>query len=454
MRMRMTCPVVLLLVAAGSLFAGETVKDSPKLSDPRLQWWLDARFGMFLHWGTYSLAARHEWVKNYERIPDDVYQKYFNHFDPDLYNPREWAAAAKAAGMRYFVITTKHHEGFCLWDSKFTDYKATRTPYGKDLLKPMVEAFRAEGLKVGFYYSLLDWHHPDYIVDRRHPLREDQAAREKNKTRDMNRYVDYVENQLRELLTEFGPIDCLFLDFSFGGADGKGHKDWQSERLLKVIHELQPGCLVNDRLDLLDRPDGWDFRTPEQFMPRSWVSMDGLRVPWETCQTFSGSWGYYRDETTWKSPQQLIVMLIETVSKGGNLLLNVGPTGRGTFDDRAKERLAAMGDWMKLHSRSIYGCTAAPEEFKKPDNCLLTYNPKTRRLYVHVLVWPMGKLHFDGLKGKVAYAQLLNDASEVKFTENDAEELPGQMIAVEGVSFELPMLKPNVAVPVIELFLK
>lgn len=455
MTIKMAYPVVLSLVVASYVLAGEPVKESPKLSDPRMQWWLDARFGMFIHWGTYAQAARHEWVKNRERITDDVYQKYFDHFDPDLYNPREWAAAAKAAGMRYFVITTKHHEGFCLWDSKFTDYKATRTPYGKDLLKPMVEAFRAEGLRVGFYYSLLDWHHPDYTVDSKHPMRDDKSAREKNKSRDMKRYVDYMENQLRELLTDFGPIDCLFMDFSFPNKDdGKGRNDWQSERLLKVIRELQPGCLVNDRLDLMEQPDGWDFRTPEQFMPRSWVSMDDMRVPWETCQTFSGSWGYHRDENTWKTPQQLIVMLIETVSKGGNLLLNVGPTGRGTFDDRAKDRLAAMGDWTRLHGRAIYGCTAAPEEFKKPDNCLLTYNAKTKRLYLHVLTWPMGKLHFDGIAGKVAYAQMLNDASEVKFSESRGGSMAEQKGSINGITLDLPVLQPNVTVPVVELFLK
>ena len=356
--------------------------------------------------------------------------------------------------MRYFVITTKHHEGFCLWDSKFTDYKVTNTPYGKDLIRPMVEAFRAEGLRVGFYYSLLDWHHPDYTVDSCHPMRDNKEEREKNKSRDMKRYVDYVENQLRELLTQFGPIDCLFLDFSFPGDDGKGRKDWQSERLLKLIRELQPNCLINDRLDLLDRPDGWDFRTPEQFMPRAWVSMDGRRVPWETCQTFSGSWGYHRDEATWKSPQQLIVMLIETVSKGGNLLLNVGPTARGTFDDRALERLAAIGEWMRLHGRSIYGCTAAPEEFRKPDNCLLTWNPKTRRLYLHVLVWPMGKLHFDGIADKVAYAQLLNDASEVKFSRAEGGAWMSANSPVEGITLDLPVRQPNVVVPVVGLFLK
>jgi alpha-L-fucosidase len=434
--------------------AAEPPKDSPKLSDERMQWWLDARFGMFIHWGTYSLAGRHEWVKCNEHISDEAYQQYFDHFDPDLYNPREWARVAKQAGMRYFVITTKHHEGFCLWDSKFTDYKVTNTPYGKDLIKPMVEAFRAEGLHVGFYYSLLDWHHPDYRFDRHHPMWNNEQAREQGKKRDMNRYVDYMENQLRELLTQYGPIECLFLDFSWEGAEGKNRKDWQSERLLKVIRELQPNCLVNDRLDLLDRPDGWDFRTPEQVMPESWVTMDGLRVPWETCQTFIGSWGYYRDEMSWKSPQQLIVMLIETVSKGGNLLLNVGPTGRGTFDDRAIERLTAMGDWMRLHSRSIYGCTAAPAEFPRPDNCLLTYNPKTKRLYVHILTWPMNVLHLNGLKDKVAYAQLLNDGSEVRFSNNQGAWMADQQNTSGSITLQLPVHQPNTVVPVVELFLK
>ena len=157
-----------------------------------------------------------------------------------------------------------------------------------------------------------------------------------------------------------------------------------------MIRELQPNIIINDRLDLLDVPGGWDFRTPEQFMPREWVTMNGQKVPWETCQTFSGTWGYHRDEATWKSVRQLVTMLIEVVSKGGNLLLNVGPTARGTFDDRALDRLKGIGNWMSLHGRSIYGCTQAPAEFPKPPNCLLTYNPATKRLYVHVLEWPMG----------------------------------------------------------------
>ncbi|MDZ7369739.1 MAG: alpha-L-fucosidase [candidate division KSB1 bacterium] len=439
--------VFLLLVI--SLSAKEW-SETPEQKAQRMQWWTEARFGMFIHWGLYAMAARHEWVKSHERISNEDYRKYFDLWYPDLYNPSEWAKAAKRAGMRYFVVTTKHHEGFCLWDSKYTDYKATNTPWGKDLLRPMVEAFRAEGLKVGFYYSLIDWHHPDFTVDRFHPMRDNPQERAKNKNRDMKRYAEYVYNQVKELMTEFGTIDCLFLDFSYPGDDGKGRNDWQSERLVRMIRELQPNIIINDRADLLDKPWGWDFRTPEQFMPREWVKVDGKPVPWETCQTFSGSWGYHRDEDTWKTPRQLVTMLIETVSKGGNLLLNVGPTARGTFDDRALSRLQAIGQWMDLHNRSIYGCTAAPQGFKTPQNCFLTYNPKTNRLYVHVLEWPFSGLHLEGYAGKIKYAQLLNDGSEITFSENQSGEVGDR----EVVTLHLPVKQPSVIVPVIELFLK
>jgi alpha-L-fucosidase len=447
-----------LLIVFAQARASQT-QETEAQREARMKWWTQARFGMFIHWGLYALPARHEWVKNQEQITDEEYQKYFDHFNPDLFNPKEWARAAKQAGVKYFVITTKHHEGFCLWDSKYTDYKATKTPYGKDLIKAMVKAFREEGLRVGFYHSLLDWHHPEYPVDKFHPMFNNQAFRKKAKNGDIKKYAQYLHNQVRELLTEYGPIDCLFMDFSFPGENGKGRADWQSEKLLKMIRKLQPNIIINDRLDLLDVPGGWDYRTPEQFMPREWVTMNGKRVPWETCQTFSGSWGYYRDEATWKSVRQLVVMLIETVSKGGNLLLNVGPTARGTFDYRATERLEGIGEWMKYNSRSIYGCTAAPDEFKTPQNCLLTYNPETKRLYVHVLEWPMGALYLDGFAGRIKYTQLLNDASEIKFIEETRSEeigfLPGERkkAGTAALILRLPVQKPDVTVPVIEFFL-
>jgi alpha-L-fucosidase len=450
--------ILLVLACAAVLTAAGPPAETDAERAARMKWWTEARFGMFIHWGLYALPARHEWVKNQEKITDEAYRKYFEHFDPDLYDPRAWARAAKAAGMKYFVLTTKHHEGFCLWDSQYTDYKVTNTPYGKDLVRPLVEAMREAGLRVGFYYSLLDWHHPDYPPDRNHPMFGNAAFMAAAGNRDVSKYAAYVRNQVRELLTSFGRIDCLFMDFSFPGKDGKGRTDWGSEKLLKMIRELQPGIIVNDRLDLLDLPGGWDFRTPEQFMPRGWVTDGGRRVPWETCQTFSGSWGYHREESSWKSVRQLVVMLLETVSKGGNLLLNVGPTARGMFDARALDRLSAIGDWMALHDRAITGATAAPEDFPTPDRCLLTYNPATRRIYVHVLEWPIGALHLDGFGGRVAYAQLLNDGSEIAFTESEAETgfMAGKREggAAKTLTLQLPVRPPQVAVPVVELFLK
>ena len=417
-------------------------------------WFVHDRFGLFIHWGLYALPARHEWVKSRERISDEDYQTYFERFDPDLYDPAQWARAARDAGMRYFVVTTKHHEGFCLWDSAHTDYKATNTPFGKDLIRPMVEAFRAEGLRVGFYHSLIDWHHPEYPVDRVHPMRDDAAFREQSKQRDVSKYAEYLRAQVRELMTGFGRIDYLFPDFSFPGEDGKGRDDWQSEALVKMVRELQPHILINDRLDLLDTSWGWDFRTPEQFVLRDWPRMGGQRVLWETCQTFSGSWGYHRDETSWKSVGQLVRMLVDTVSKGGNLLLNVGPTARGEFDARALDRLAGIGRWMRQHDRSIYGCTQAPEEFRTPADCRLTYNPDASRLYVHVFAWPFGQLHLEGLRGRVKYAQLLNDGSEIPFLERAPHQNSLESVGGDTVVLSLPVRKPKVAVPVIELFLE
>jgi alpha-L-fucosidase len=427
---------------------------------PDADWFIHDRFGMFIHWGLYALPARHEWVKNRERIADADYQKYFEHFAPDLYDPAEWARAAKDAGMKYFVITTKHHDGFCLFDSKHTDYKATNTPCGRDLIRPMVDAFRAEGLKVGFYHSLIDWHHPDYLVDKLHPQRDDADARKANAKRDIRRYAKYLHSQVRELLTHYGEISYLFFDFSYPGEDGKGHEDWQSEKLLAMVRKLQPGILVNDRLDLMGAPGGWDLRTPEQFMLRKPLTdAKGKPVLWETCQTFSGSWGYHRDEQTWKSVEQLILLLVDTVSKNGNVLLNVGPTGRGTFDDRALSRLAGIGRWMKLCGRSIYGCGPAPEPLAAPSGCRLTYNAENNRLYLHIFEWPIQTLHIDGLAGKVRYAQLLHDASEVQLREPPAASAltnphsyapPG----ATTLTLRLPVIKPAVAVPVVELFLK
>jgi alpha-L-fucosidase len=429
----------------------------PAPTDGDTSWFTRDRFGLFIHWGLYALPARHEWVKSREKTADADYDRYFRHFDPDLYDPKEWARAAAGAGMKYFVVTTKHHEGFCLWDSALTDYKSTKTPYGRDLLRPMVDAFRDHNLRVGFYHSLLDWRHPHYTLDRFHPRRDDPDAAEQNAGREMAKYAEYLYAQTEELLTRFGKIDVLWYDFSFrdgggGPFPGKGKDDWQSERLIELVRKLQPQVVLNDRLQI-----GGDIKTPEQFQPREWVTVDGKPVVWEACQTFSGSWGYYRDEESWKSVEQLVQMLADTVSKGGNLLLNVGPTGRGEFDHRALERLHGIGEWMRRHARSIYGCTQAPAEFgPAPQDCRYTYSAEKNRLYLHVFNWPFKHLHLDGMAERVEYAQLLNDASEVKMSvrTRPADEYGPQGQSASTLTLELPVKKPSVTVPVIELFLK
>ncbi len=420
----------------------EVPQPQPTVGDSA--WFVHDRFGLFIHWGIYALPARHEWVKNRERMTDEHYQRYVAHFDPDLYDPREWARIAKTAGMRYAVLTTKHHDGFCLWDSNLTDYKATNTPAQRDLVREYVDAFRSEGLRIGFYHSLIDWHHPQFPIDGLHPQRDDLEYRTAQANRDVTQYAAYLHGQVRELLTHYGKIDILWLDFSYaqrdwGWSKGKGKDDWQSEKLIAMIRELQPHILINNRTEV----EG-DFYTPEQIQPRGWVTVNGRPVIWEACQTLNGSWGYDRDNLDWKSPDLLVRMLIDAVSKGGNMLLNVGPTARGEFDPRASRTLAAIGEWMRLHSRSIYGCTQSA--FPAPTDCRLTQNGK--RLYLHMFAWPYRTTYLDNLAGKVEYAQLLHDASEVRITER-ADDNRNSTLCLD-----LPIQRPDVLVPVVELFIK
>ena len=427
------------------------------------EWFRHDRFGMFIHFGLYALPARHEWVKSRETLSDEHYKRYFGHFDPDMFDAREWARQAKNAGMKYAVLTTKHHDGFCLFDTKYTDYKITNTPFGRDLVREYVDAFRAEGLKIGFYYSLLDWHHPDYTIDAPHPMKFAPDALELNKTRDMKKYCEYMRNQVTELLTNYGKIDILWFDFSFGRDksgdpllerfEGKTKEDWEASKLLALARKLQPGIIIDNRTGY--EADLW---TPEQFQPTEWVKDEGGNlVTWEACQTFSGSWGYYRDEKTWKSPAQLIEMLIKTVSLGGNLIMNVGPTARGYFDCRAEKALGEYGRWLKYNGRSIYGCTMAEPEFTAPNGCAFTQSEDGSRLYLHVFDWPFIHLTLKGIADKVEYVQFLHDASEIKYEVAKGGGNCGSLIKEDGckdVTLILPVEKPDIIVPTIEIFLK
>jgi alpha-L-fucosidase len=434
---------------------------------------------MFIHWGLYALPARHEWMQTNEQVPAEVYeQRYLGRFDPDRYEPSAWAAAAAEAGMRYLVVTSKHHEGFCLWDSSLTDFKSTNTPARRDLLRPMLDAFRGRGLRVGVYHSLIDWHHPDYTIDSVHPLRNHPERLRLNESRDMDRYRGYLHGQVRELLTEYGDIDILWPDFSVpidepgvarsksvdearaimtilgddpnGPVDFKSARDWDSRGLMSMVRELRPEILVNDRLGL---SDDYDFVTPEQELPESIPTRDGVPMAWEICQTFSGSWGYHRDESSWKSVEELVGLLATTVGGGGNLLLNVGPTARGEFDDRALARLAGIGGWMRQHARSIYGCGRAPEDVRAalPDGVVATYDPTSGRGYLHLLTWPSGPLLLRGLRSQVRYVQLLNDASEI--VEAPSADRDALGAGEDDLVLRIPPRRPGVAVPVLELFL-
>lgn len=434
------------------------------------QWFTMNRFGMFIHFGLYSMGARHEWLKAREFMPEEMYQRYFEHFNPDLCDPAQWAKMAKAAGMKYALLTSKHHEGFCLFDSKYTDYKVTNTPYGKDIVRQFVDAFRAEGLKVGFYYSLLDWHHPDFPIDKMHPRRFDENAEELDRGRDMKKYAQYMRDQVTELLTNYGKIDILWFDFSydwepknakeiagtkpwmqFGGRKGKDQ--WEAEELIALARRLQPDIMLNNRTDIEQ-----DISTPEQFQPLEWPKHEqtGELLLWEACQTMSGSWGYNRDETSWKTPEMLIQMLVNTVALGGNLIMNVGPTGRGDLDYRAKAALQTYEQWMHYHSRSIYGCTMAEPEFTAPKGTVLTQSRDSKRLYIHLFEYPYAYLNLDNLAGKIRYAQFLHDGSEILYTERVRKHhaIGGDMYGENMVFFKIPDLRPNISVPVIEVFLK
>ena len=412
-----------------------------------IRWWQHDRFGMFIHWGIYSVPARGEWVHTRGSIMPEDYQKFAEFFTPDKFAPAEWARAARQAGMKYVVFTAKHHDGFCMWDSAYTDYKADR-----DYVKEIVEAFRAEGLRIGLYYSLIDWHHEDFLVDCYHPLRELDRA-ELNKNRDQKRYCQYMRDQVRELLTNYGKIDIMWFDFTYPRPDGKCAEDWEAEKLLALIRELAPHIIIDDRMGL---PGAGDFVSPEQYVPHHGLrNPNGELLPWEGCQTFSGAWGYNRDETTWKTPHQLINLIVSHVAKGGNILLNVGPDARGRFDKRAMKALSAIGSWMNENSESIYGCTVAPEGLIPPEDCRYTYNPATGKLYVHLLAYPIKFLFLPGLKDKVRFARFLGDGSEITMKKANVEHSNiTPKLEQDVLMLQIPALAPDTLVPVIELSLK
>lgn len=390
--------------------------------EKRMKWFTEARFGMFIHYGLYSIPARGEWVMSDEEMSDDQYRKYFDAFDPCDLDMRQWAKAAKDAGMKYMVMTAKHHDGFCLYDSKYTDFKSTNTACHRDLIREYVDAVREQGLKVGLYFSLIDWRHPDFphYKDRQHPMRNHPECG--NEGRDFDRYLKYMHAQVRELMENYGKIDLLWLDFSYDGLRGEA---WKATELVSMIRSLQPDIILNNRLEVSGEgfgslaeghptPYHGDFITPEQMIPPAGLKdPSGNSLVWEACVTMNGHWGYCAQDHFFKPSSMLVRKLVECVSKGGNMILNVGPDAKGNFPKESVRILHEIGSFMRENGDSIYGCGACAA---RPEG-MYRLTRKGSRIYVHIFENTIGPFPVPGIpKNKVKGVRLLRDGSEVKIS--------------------------------------
>jgi alpha-L-fucosidase len=372
----------------------------PAQAADRLQWFREAKFGLFIHWGVYSMIGREEWARQILQIPLKEYQYYADNFDPTGFDPDEWAALARDAGVKYVIITSKHHDGFSIFDSAYTDYDIMKAKYGRDILGPLAASMKKAGVPLGFYYSIMDWHHPDYLPRR--PWEKDRTT----KGADFGRYMDFAANQVRELVTKYDPAVLWF--------DGEWEHSNEEQRAFaigKMLLEMKPSLLINDRL--FKREPGYgDFGTPENYVPATGVrNPDGTPRLWEACYTMNwNGWGYNRYETEFHSSSQLIRQLIEIVSKGGNLLLNVGPQPDGRIQADFVARLKRMGEWLRANGEAIYGTTASVfERLPFFGRCTV----KGTTLYVHVMGWPAdGKIALPGLKTGIKKAYLLADKAK------------------------------------------
>lgn len=390
----------------------------------RVEWFVHDRFGMFIHWGLYAIPARGEWVRSTEQISKEEYAQYFEEFNPVDYDPKTWAKLAKEAGMKYIVLTAKHHDGFCLFDSKYTDYKSTNTKCKRDLVEEYVDAVRGEGLKVGLYYSLIDWHHEDYphYGDWHHPMRNNIAY--KDKVHNFDHYLDYMHHQVEELCTNYGQIDLLWFDFAYDKMVGE---KWRATELIEMIRRLQPTVMIDNRLEasgegfgslVTSNPTAYcgDFVSPEQIIPPQGIfDEQGNPVVWEACITMNNNWGYHSKDKFFKPYDMLIKKLVECVSKGGNLLLNVGPTPKGNIPAESIQILKSIGQWMKGNSDSIYGCGMST--LAKPDYGRITQ--KGNKLYYHVMDNPIGFVPLYGIKkDQVRKIRLLETGTELNIIDN------------------------------------
>jgi len=445
-----------MLTPAGRAAAPAPAAETPAQRDARMAWWRDARFGMFVHWGLYSGLAGNwdgkslgskrgmEWIQNFVKADTDTYAKAaLPKFKPVPGFAKEWAKLAREAGCKYIVFTTKHHEGFSLHDSKFGDFNAGKL-LNRDLVKEIVEAARTEGLKVGFYHSLIDWHFDQYDYTKAKGLPYPLAGQPSpNGPRDHSKYVDYLHAQVGELVTNYGPVDILWWDFS--SKNFQGDEAWGATDLLKLVRAKQPGIIVNNRLYSAAtvkpsdaehkqfRTDRGDFSTPEQHIPAT--GMPG--IDWETCMTLNNTWGYSDNDPNWKSDKTLIRNLVDIASKGGNYLLNIGPKGDGSIPAETVKSMRAIGDWMKVNSAAIYGTTASPLSGLPWGRC----TRKGQTLYLTVFDWPKDGQLLVPLKNAVKDLRLIAKPSATLTSK----------ATPEGLLISLPPDAPDAIASVISL---
>ncbi len=456
------CALLLALGCASHTPVPDRSTGSESAADPRLDWWREARFGMFIHWGLYSIPAGEwndgtghaEWIRTTAQIPLSTYDRFVPQFDPVRFDADAWVRAAIAAGMRYLVITSKHHDGFCLFDSEQTDFDVMATPFRRDILRELTDACRRHALRIGWYHSIMDWHHPDYLPRRGWETdRSEEGA-------DFERFTEYLHAQVTELLTNYGPIDVMWFD-------GEWERTWNHERgraLYELCRTLQPGAIINNRVDVgrggmagltAEGEYCGDFGTPEQEVPAT--GFPG--VDWESCITMNRHWGYNRADHDYKSTRELIRLLVDVASKGGNLLLNIGPKADGTFPEESLERLQGIGTWMATNGEAVHGTVASPFPAAPWGRCTMRRVGDRTRLYLHVFEWPKhasSGLLIPGVGNRDLRAWLLTDPEgslrTVRGTGTVAIEVPEDapdpdctvvVLEVEGdpIVYSLPVIE-------------
>jgi len=384
-----------------------TLTKAEKERARRMRWWHEARFGMFVHWGLYSQLGRHEWVMNRERIPLKQYEKLARTWEVRRRPAREWARLAQKSGMKYMVMTTKHHEGFCLWDTAMTRYNAVKRAPGRDLVQEYVDACREFDLKIGFYYSLMDWHHPDGAK-----CLKNEASR--------RRFIDFTQGCVRELMSNYGKIDILWYDVSW---PLQSPKAWESRTMNAMVRRLQPHIIINNRSQLPE-----DFGTPEEH-----IMAEEEGRAWESCMTFNGSWGYlpHAPDEDWHTSRQVLKMINQVTAGGGNLLLNIGPEPDGSVPALAAERLRPVGKWLAHNAEAVYGKVDRTHGRFESGN-LGWWSCKGNTGYFWCSRWPGSEIPIGGLRTKVKKVSLLATGQAVKFTQK------GERLLLRGLPTKNP----------------